>query len=187
MSATTRSQIPGSLDAQRLPSPSVLRTPLLFRTERSATEGVYGLLLALSVIAVTREYDSVPAPGRVALSVLITAVVFYFAHVYADLLGRGVSQGQELTAGAVGHAMREHFSLVAVASPLLVVLGAGAMEWIPDRAAIVAATGIALAELAAAGSFAALRRGAGPRGTIVSAAVAVGLGAIVVLLKALVH
>jgi hypothetical protein len=161
--------------------------PLVFRTERSATEGIYGLILALSVIAVAREYDSSPDAGLVGLSVLITAVVFYVAHVYSDLLGRGVSQGQELTPGAVGHAMRDHFSLVAVASPLLAVLGVGALGWIPDRAAILAAIGIALAELAAAGSYAALRRGAGPSGTIASAAVAVGLGAVIVLLKALAH
>lgn len=83
--------------------------------------------------------------------------------------------------------MRDHFSLVAVASPLLAVLGAGALGWIPDRAAILAAIGIALAELAAAGSYAALRRGAGPCGTIASAAVAVGLGGVIVLLKALAH
>ena len=174
----------GSLKPRASPA---ARSPWLFRTERSATEAVYGLLLALSVIAVTREYDASPDPGRVALSVVVTAVAFYLAHVYAELLGRGVSEGQGLTAGAVRHAMREHFSLVAVAFPLLAVLGAGAMEWIPERTAIAAATGIALAELAAAGSFAALRSGAGSGGMLVSAMVAMALGSIVVLLKALVH
>ena len=43
---------------------------LVFRTEWSATEGVYGLILALSVIAVAREYDSSPDAGLVGLSVL---------------------------------------------------------------------------------------------------------------------
>jgi hypothetical protein len=166
---------------------SLTGRPLVFRTEWSATEGIYGLILALSVIAVAREYDSSPDAGLVGLSVLITAVVFYLAHAYSDLLGRGVSQGQELTPGAVGHAMRSHFSLIAVPAPLLAVLGAGALGWIPDRTSLLAAIGIALAELAAAGGYAALRQGAGPRGTIVSAAVAVGLGAVIVLLKALAH
>ena len=160
---------------------------LTFRTEWSATEGVYGLILALSVIAVAREYDSSPDAGLVGLSVLITAVVFYLAHVYSDLLGRGISQGQELTPAAVGQAMRNHFSLVAVPAPLVVVLGAGALEWIPDRTAILAAIALALAELAAAGGYAALRHGAGPTATIASAAVAVALGAVIVLLKALAH
>ena len=150
---------------------SLTGRPLVFRTEWSATEGIYGLILALSVIAVAREYDSSPDAGLVGLSVLITAVVFYLAHVYSDLLGRGVSQGQELTPGTIGRAMRNHFSLVGV----------------PDRTALIAAIGIALAELAAAGGYAALRRGAGPSGTIASAAVAVGLGAVIVLLKALAH
>lgn len=161
--------------------------PLVFRTERSATEGIYGLILALSVIAVAREYDSSPDAGLVGLSLLITAVVFFLAHVYSELLGRGISQGQKLTPGAVGQAMRDHFSLVAVPAPLLAVLGAGALEWIPDRTAILAAIGIALTELAAAGAYAALRQGAGPNGAIASAAVAVGLGAVIVMLKALTH
>lgn len=166
---------------------SLTGLPLVFRSERSATEGIYGLILALSVIAVAREYDSSPDAGLVGLSVMITAIVFYVAYVYSELLGRGVSQGQKLTPGAVGQAMRHHFSLVAVPTPLLAVLGAGALEWIPDRTALIAAIGIAVAELAAAGGYAAVRQGAGPLGTIASAAVAAGLGVAIVLLKALVH
>jgi hypothetical protein len=51
----------------------------------------------------------------------------------------------------------------------------------------VAATAIALVELAAAGGYAALARGAGPQGTVISAAIALALGLLVVLLKVLVH
>jgi hypothetical protein len=43
----------------------------------------------------------------------------------------------------------------------------------------------ALTELAAAGGYAAIRDGAGPRGTITSAAIALALGVVVVLLKVL--
>jgi hypothetical protein len=42
-------------------------------------------------------------------------------------------------------------------------------------------------ELAAAGGYAALRRGVGVRGIIASAAIALGLGLVVVLLKVLLH
>jgi hypothetical protein len=63
-------------------------------------------------------------------------------------------------------------SLVEVVIPLVLVLGTGAIGLIPDRAALVAATAVALVELAAAGEYAAIRRGAGARGIVVSAAIA---------------
>ena len=65
--------------------------PVTVRTSRSATEGIYGLILATAVIAVSREYGEDDA-GRVGLAVLVTAIVFSLAHVYAAVLGTGVSQ-----------------------------------------------------------------------------------------------
>jgi hypothetical protein len=158
--------------------------PLVVRTSGSATEAVYGLILATSVIAVS--YDASDA-GPVALAVLVTAVVFWLAHVYAHLLGRGVSEEPGPTRADIARALREHWSLVAVVVPLVLVLGLGAIGAIPDRAALVAAMAIALIELAAAGAYAAITRGASPPWTIVSAAIALALGLLVVLLKVLVH
>ena len=160
--------------------------PLVARTSGSATEGVYGLILAASVIAISQMPESLDA-GQVALAVLVTAVIFWLGHVYADVLGAGVSADRALTRSGLAHAAREHWSLVEVVIPLVLVLGLGAIGVIPDRAAITAATIIALVELAAAGAYAAIRRGAGPRGTVASAAIALALGLVIVLLKALLH
>ena len=63
----------------------------------------------------------------------------------------------------------------------------GAIGVLPDQASIVAATIGGLVELAAAGGYAAIRRGAGPLETTVSATIAAALGLLIVLLKALVH
>ncbi len=158
--------------------------PLVVRTGGSATEAVYGLLVATSVIAVS--YDA-PDAGPVALAVLVTAVVFWLAHVYANMLGRGVSEARRPARTELVGGLREHWSLVEVVVPVVLVLVLGAVGVIPDRAALVAATAIALVELAAAGGYAAVRHGAGPRGTVASAAIALALGLVVVLLKVLVH
>ena len=158
--------------------------PLVVRTGGSAIEAVYGLILAMSVIAVS--YDASEA-GPVALAVLLTAVVFWLAHVYARVLGSAVSEARGPTRTELGHALREHSSLVKVVVPILLVLGLAAIGVIPDRVALAAATAIALVELAAAGGYAAITRGSGPRGTILSAAIALGLGLLIVLLKVLVH
>lgn len=177
--------------AEPKPIEEVTLHPLVTRTSGSATQGVYGLILATTVIAVSRETisspDSSPDAGRTAAAVMAAAVVFWLAHAYANLLGIAVSEGRRLTRGDVADALRQNWSLVEVALPLVLLLALGAIGVISDRSALVAATVIALVELAAAGGYGAVRQGAGPLGTIFSAAIALALGAAVVGLKALVH
>jgi len=160
--------------------------PVAIRTSGSATQGVYGLILATAVIAISRESDPSDA-GQAALSMLVTALVFWLAHVYARLLGTAVSHDRGLTRAAVARAAREDWSLVEVAIPLVLVLGLGAIGVVPERAALAAATVLALVELAATGAYAAIRHAAGPGGTLLSAAFALMLGLFVVLLKVLIH
>jgi hypothetical protein len=175
----------------RTPEPKLIEQvnlhPLVTRTSGSATQGVYGLILATTVIAVSRETASSPDAGGTAAAVMVVAVVFWFAHAYANLLGVAVSEERRLTRGDVADALRQNWSLVEVAFPLALLLALGAIGVISDRSALVAATVIALVELTAAGGYAAVRQGAGPLGTIFSAVIALALGAVVVLLKALVH
>ena len=118
---------------------------------------------------------------------LVTAIVFSLAHVYAAVLGTGVSQGDanqsrggSRVTGPLGARRGRH---PAHRRPWR----SGRLGVFPDRTALVAATVLALVELAAAGGYAAIRHGADLRGTIVSAAIALVLGLALVLLKALVH
>jgi hypothetical protein len=160
--------------------------PRLVRTTGSVTEGIYGLILATSVIAVSREYDSANA-GLIGVTVLVTGVVFWLAHVYARVLARSIAHHRMLNRSEVREVLRHDWPLVHVTVPLVVILALGALDVVPDRAAILAATFAALVELAAAGAYAARTSGAGLRGTVVSAVIAVTLGSAVVVLKALVH
>jgi hypothetical protein len=167
--------------------PAVKRwRPRVARTSGSITEAIYGLILATSVIAVSREYDASNA-GRIGVTVLVTGVVFWLAHVYARVLAGSVTQHRMLSRIEVREALRHDWPLVEVTVPLVLILALGALDVMSDRAAILAATLAALVELAAAGAYAARKSGAGLAGTVVSALVAVTLGSAVVLLKALVH
>ena len=160
--------------------------PRVVRTTGSVVEAIYGLILATSVIAVSREYDSSNA-GRVGVTVLVTGVVFWLAHVYARVLAGSVTRGRRLNRSEVREALRHDWPLVEVTVPLVLILALGVLDVVPDKAAILAATLAALVELAAAGWYAARASGAGPGGAVVSAVIAVTLGSAVVLLKALVH
>jgi hypothetical protein len=160
--------------------------PRIVRTTGSVTEGIYGLILATSVIAVSREYDASNA-GLIGVSVLVTGVAFWLAHVYARVLARSIAHQRMLNRSEIREVLRHDWPLVEITVPLVVILALGALDVVPDRAAILAATFAALVELAAAGAYAARMSGAGVRGTVVSAVIAVTLGSAVVVLKALVH
>jgi hypothetical protein len=160
--------------------------PGVVRTTGSLTEAIYGLILATSVIAVSGEYESSNA-GLVGVTVLVTGVVFWLAHVYARVLARSITHHRWLNRSEVREVLHHDWPLVEVTVPLLLVLALGVLDVMPDQAAIVAATLAALVELGAAGGYAARRSGAGLLGTVVSAVIAVMLGGAVVLLKVLVH
>lgn len=159
------------------------RRPLVARTRGSTSQAIYGLVVALSVIALAWYYGS-PDAGRLAVSVLVTAVAFWLAHVYAHVLGTDVSQERRLTRAEVGHALRRNASLVEGVIPLVVVLALGGVGLISNGAAITAATVTATLELAAVAGYTAMRHGAGPHRVVLSAATGVALGVVVVVLKA---
>jgi hypothetical protein len=160
--------------------------PRVARTTGSVTEAIYGLILATSVIAVSREYDSSNA-GLIGVTVLVTGVVFWLAHVYARVLAGSIAHRRMLNRSEVREVLRHDWPLVEVTVPLVLILAFGVLDVVPDKTAILTAMLAALVELAAAGAYAARTSGAGLRGTIVSAVIAVALGSAVILLKTLVH
>jgi hypothetical protein len=160
--------------------------PRVVRTAGSVTEAIYGLILATSVIAVSREYDSSNA-GLIGVTVLVTGIVFWLAHVYARVLATSVEHHRKPSRSEVRDVLRHDWPLVEATVPLLLILALGALDIVPDNASILAAMLAALVELAAAGAYAARMGGARLGGEVVSAAIAVALGAAVVLLKVLVH
>jgi hypothetical protein len=160
--------------------------PLVAGTTGSVTEAIYGLILATSVIAVSAEYASSNA-GVVAVTLLVTGVVFWLAHVYARVLAGSITHHRTPNRSDVREALRHDWPLVEVTVPLVLILALGALDIVADKAAILAATLAVLVELAAAGAYASHASGAGLRGTVASALIAVTLGGAVVLLKAVVH
>jgi hypothetical protein len=160
--------------------------PLVVRTAGSVTEAIYGLILATSVIAVSREYESSNA-GFVGVTVLVTGIVFWLAHVYARVLATSVTHHRLPSRSELRELLRHDWPLVEATLPLVLILALGVFDAVPDKAAILAAMLAALVELAAAGAYAARMRGSRVTGAVVSAAVAVALGGAVVVLKVFVH
>ena len=160
--------------------------PLVAGTSGSVTEAIYGLILAMSVIAVSAEYASSNA-GLVGVTVLVTGVVFWLAHVYARVLAGSITNHRPPNRSEVREAFRHDWPLVEATIPLVLILALGALDVLADKTAILAATLAALVELAAAGAYSARASGAGLLGTLASDLIAGALGSAVVLIKALVH
>jgi hypothetical protein len=160
--------------------------PRSVRTAGSVTEAIYGLILATSVIAVSREYDSSNA-GLVGVTVLVTGVVFWLAHVYARVLATSLTRHRMLSRPELREVLRHDWPLVEITVPLVLILALGVLDVVPDNASILAAMLAALVELAAAGAYAARTGGSGLIEASASATIAVALGGAVVVLKVLVH
>jgi hypothetical protein len=160
--------------------------PLVARTSGTLSEGIYGLVLAVSVIAVSREFTASDA-GLVALNVFVTAVVFWLAHVYARVLAASIEHHRSPTRSELRALLRNDLPLVEVTIPLVLILLLGTIGLVGHEAAIVLATVVALVELGASGAYAAHLQGAGTLGTILAVLGAVALGAGAALLKVVAH
>ena len=110
--------------------------PRVLRSTGSVTEGIYGLILAVSVIAVSREYESSNA-GVIAVTVLVTGVVFWLAHVYARILSRSMAGDRWPTRAETREVLRHDWPLVEVTLPLVAVLLLGVLDLIGDTTAVL--------------------------------------------------
>jgi hypothetical protein len=149
-------------------------------------DAVYGSLLAGSVIVGTSPLVSPPTPRELVTLLLATGMVFWLAHGYAELVGDRMQGGLVDRAELLAVARRQWplFQSAlppAAAAALLAMLGLTdvAVAW---GALIVAVTGqVAWAAVAAA------RSGASHAVIAVSAIANLGLGLILIALKAGLH
>jgi len=152
--------------------------------ERDVPGAIYGLILATSVIAVSGRYDPDNA-GATAVTVVVTATVFWLAHVYAEVLALG--HGGRPTWAEVRRILDQEWPLVQAGILPTAILLSGVVGLLPDHRAHDAAVIACLAELAATGVLFARAAGARGLGAAVSGAIALAFGVVVILLKVAVH
>lgn len=144
---------------------------------------VFGTITAMATVAAYGKAFP-DSPWTVEELVLSTAVVLWIAHVYTHALSESISGRHTLRAAGVRRlAGRELGILLAVVPPSVALL-LGALDVIDETTSIWLALSLGLAILALeAVRYARLER-LGGTGTLIAIAVNVGLGLLVVLLKA---
>lgn len=160
-------------------------TPRVARVLMSE-EAIYGLILVSGMIVVSgsAQYSSFKA----LITVLVTVLVFFAAHVFAGTLGRlAATDGHAgLRASLRSSAHQSSGMLLASAAPLVVLL-LGATRVIEDSTALWVALIINTVLLGALGWVAVARWSTHWLPRILSAVITAAFGGVLILLKAIIH
>ncbi|CAL9389526.1 hypothetical protein SUDANB13_01218 [Streptomyces sp. enrichment culture] len=156
-------------------------TPAPRRTHADYTGGVYGSMLAASVIVGAGTLGSFPRLELVLL-LLLTGVVFWIAHVHAHLFGARLAQRPPDLA-VVRRVCRQEWTIVKAAVPPAVAVGVGPVlgldvqggQWLALSVAVTGQVGWSVA--------AARQAGAPGRLLVLSALVNLVLGLIILASK----
>lgn len=143
---------------------------------------IYGTIVVLAVVvAGAKAYPD--APGHVAVLALVTAVVFWIAHVYAHALAHSVAHDERISLAELKYITRREASMVEAALPPAGALLLAALGVTSTKTAVWIALGLGLAVLAAQGvAFARMER-LGRLGMAIVVAVNLSLGLVLIALK----
>lgn len=149
-------------------------------------EAIYGLILVSGMIMVSGT--AVGTSMNALITVIVTVIVFFAAHVYAGTLARmAATPDRAHLRVSIGAAVRHSLGMLVVSVPPIVVLLLGVTKVFDDEAAIWTALIIDTVALGLLGWFAVSRwvHGFWPR--LASALVTAAFGGVIVLLKAVIH
>ncbi|MEU9572525.1 hypothetical protein [Streptomyces massasporeus] len=155
------------------------------RAERRAradyTGGVYGSMLAASVVVGAGSLGSFPRAEMVVL-LLLTGVVFWIAHVHAQLFGARLAQ-QAPDRHLVMHVCRDEWPIVKAAVPPAAAVAVSPLLGLDVRGALWLALCVAVVGQVGWSVAAARRAGASPRLMAVTASVNLLLGLLIIAVK----
>jgi hypothetical protein len=152
------------------------------RSGRSAA-GIYGLLIALSVVTAL-TFKNEPDAGVMAAAVAATSLVFWLAHLHAHLVAEWIRTDTRPTRGRVRREGIDQLPMIVSAAPAWIILILADMGLIATGTAVWTVAVVSLVLLAAWGIALGRAASLGVAGTLTIASINVGMGALIVLLKA---
>jgi len=169
----------------------IRRVHRILRPGFGTEAAVYGTLLISGLIAVSSAHGEKSL--RVLITVAVTVLVFWGAHVYAGTVARLGERRPDAPdertglSAAFRQSLRHSFGMLSSAAIPCLVLLAGTTRIIPDDAANDVALWTGVAILALLGYVAFLRRGSTLLVRIIGSLGTASFGLVFVGLKALVH
>jgi hypothetical protein len=156
------------------------------RAPVNTARAIYGQILVTSLVAALSE-DPAIAAGYVLLSVIVTMIIFWAAHVYAETLSKSLETRRVVRWHDVRVSAAHEWPLVQAAFPTSIVLALGAVGALSRDTAVGLAIGVGVATLFLGGLAVARASGSSWLASIIGAAISGSLGLVIVGLKALVH
>ena len=155
-------------------------------TGRRAAPAIYGQILATAVVATLSE-DPDYAVTDVLTAVIVTTIVFWLAHVYAESTARRLTMDRNIRIDEIGVVAREEGTMVLAAIPTVLVLSLAAFEAFSRNLALDLALGLGIAELVGLGFVIARRSRFRFWGTVGSVLLTASFGVVIVMMKVAVH
>jgi hypothetical protein len=155
---------------------------VVFGSRDSIAGTVYGTIVVMGAIAAGAGSD--PRPGRLAGIVAGTVLVLWIAHVYAHALGETIQLGRRLDSAELLSVARRELAIVLAGVAPVGALVLGELGVLKPRTAGWVAMGFGLATLLIQGiRYAGVER-LSRLGTAVTVGINLGLGLLIVGLKA---
>jgi hypothetical protein len=151
------------------------------RANADYTGGVYGAMLAASVVIGAGTLGSLPRLELVLLLVL-TGAVFWLAHVHAQLFGARLAQ-RSVDRATVAHVCREEWPILQAAGPPAAAVAVSPLLGLDVQGAVWLALAVAVAEQVGWSVAASLRAGASRKQLAAAAAVNLLLGMLIIAFK----
>ena len=156
---------------------------LVFGLDDRIASTVYGTITAMATVAAYgRAFPN--SPWTVEELVVSTAVVLWIAHLYTHALSESLAEDRRLSVARVSTIGVRELGILLAAVPPCIALALGALGVVDETASIWLALALGLATLAVEGMRYARIESLGAAGTLVAVGANVGIGLLVVLLKA---
>ena len=155
-------------------------------TGRRAAPAIYGQILATAVVATLSE-DPDYAVTDVLTAVVVTTIVFWLAHVFAESTARRLTMDRNIRIAEIGVVAREEGTMVLAAVPTVLVLSLAAFEAFSRNFALDLALALGIAELVGLGFLIAYRSRFRFWGTVGSILLTASFGVVIVAMKVAVH
>jgi hypothetical protein len=163
-------------------SPQTTRTSDTHTVART----IYGTILVTALVAGLSEGEGIDA-WQILISVTATALVFWAAHVYAELLSLRLDLRRRLTRAEKLGSMRDELPMVEAGIPAGIALALAALGFYSTDTGVSLAIGFGVASLFAYGIVLGHREGATRLQTFGGACVNGAFGLVIVALKAFIH
>jgi hypothetical protein len=153
--------------------------------EENPSRVIYGIIVIAALLAAESGLHETYL-DTVASAVIATAL-YWFAHAYAELLGRRLVLEERLTAGALLRSLAQEWAIVRGAALPLAVLAICWATNVALQTAVTAALWSSIASLVAFELIAGVRARASARELVLEGCVGATMGVAIIALKIVLH